>query len=594
MLYRYDLGTLGVGRLSLVTMPFGTVAYAYNAQGLVIGEQRAFALADLSNTGSSGPSDTQMVTRAYNALGQPTLHSWHDGQQWRIHYDERGLAYSVEWFDSKANSWQVVAGYGRGVAGLPRSRISAYAQVRSYLYDMFGRVAQDTVTVKGVEIAKRSYGFYDAGDLERVQGHTQGVSANASFTYDAHHRVLTAVGPGNYVGDFTYSPAGNVQTAKVNGIVETRHVQYQYGGEEAQAVTRLTSLTTGKAYADFGYDRAGNMTSRTTPQGTQQFYRDATERIRLAAGPNGLELYYYDYAGNRMLAVSQAEGIRFWFGERESHYTLAGQPVRNYLHLNDGGSTVARVETANGSGSAGIVMLELQYADALRNLMVAIDRDGSVIANFLYGAFGEVVHNGGDKNHRRQFNGKEHDRSTGLRYYGFRYYDALTLRWSSADSLYRYIPEVELSEPQRMNLYSFSLNNPLVYYDPDGRDPASYIKSIFQVYEAKEFVEDMQAIIDGYNSGLAGEMPEQHSAEAAIEVLANPTEASEMVYFRAFQTLGRMHAQDLRMQQMQRLVAERSAEAGRQRAQATVQKWETGLRRSIVRASTLVSGKLWR
>jgi hypothetical protein len=39
----------------------------------------------------------------------------------------------------------------------------------------------------------------------------------------------------------------------------------------------------------------------------------------------------------------------------------------------------------------------------------------------------------------------------------FRYYDPVSLRWTGADPLYRFVPDIGLSEPQRLNLYSFSL-----------------------------------------------------------------------------------------------------------------------------------------
>jgi RHS repeat-associated protein len=113
---------------------------------------------------------------------------------------------------------------------------------------------------------------------------------------------------------------------------------------------------------------------------------------------------------------------------------------------------------------------ELQYADALQNLMLSLDAQGKVVANFLYGPFGEVVYQDGEATHRRQFNGKENDAISGLRYYGIRYYDPVVLRWNSAGPLYRIAPDFGLRQPQRMNLYSFNLNNPVRYYDPDGRD----------------------------------------------------------------------------------------------------------------------------
>ena len=93
-----------------------------------------------------------------------------------------------------------------------------------------------------------------------------------------------------------------------------------------------------------------------------------------------------------------------------------------------------------------------------------------MVANFVYSPFGEALSSRDADDHRWQFNGKENDKATGLRYYGFRYYDPLILRWNSSDPLYRFRPEVGLIEPRRMNLYGFTPNNSLRYVDPDGRD----------------------------------------------------------------------------------------------------------------------------
>ena len=93
-----------------------------------------------------------------------------------------------------------------------------------------------------------------------------------------------------------------------------------------------------------------------------------------------------------------------------------------------------------------------------------------MLSSFLYGPFGEVVHMSGNSDQGRNFNYKDNDSLTGLRYYGFRYYDPHILRWNSSDPLYKFMPDLGLGTPQRLNLYTFSLNNPLKYFDPDGRD----------------------------------------------------------------------------------------------------------------------------
>jgi RHS repeat-associated protein len=67
--------------------------------------------------------------------------------------------------------------------------------------------------------------------------------------------------------------------------------------------------------------------------------------------------------------------------------------------------------------------------------------------------------------------GKEQDQLTDLSYYGARYFDPLSLTWTQADPLFRFAPDMAWDQPRRANLYSFSLNNPLRYMDPDGENP---------------------------------------------------------------------------------------------------------------------------
>jgi len=74
--------------------------------------------------------------------------------------------------------------------------------------------------------------------------------------------------------------------------------------------------------------------------------------------------------------------------------------------------------------------------------------------------------------------GKEADQLSRLNYYGYRYYDPLSLTWTQADPLYRVAPDRAYDQPRRMSLYSFSLNNPVRYMDPDGRDPGDFAASL--------------------------------------------------------------------------------------------------------------------
>jgi RHS repeat-associated protein len=518
--YTYDQGRNGLGRLANVALGFGEISYGYNSRGLTTVETRAFKLHDIAQINVS-----QQVRRAYNAAGQLTQSSWDDGQRWRLDYDTRGLVQTVEWYDPNAEKWQPAAEYDYSLAGLLRTRRTSYGQLRKYTYDVLGRIATDTITAPGHDapIATRSYTYTGSGDLDTVAGASNGHSADATYTYDPQHRLTHATGPSGYTSTFTYTPAGNLHTAQVTstGPAQDRDVRYKYSVANPQAVKRLVNNHTDETYARFKYDSAGNMTKRTALTKTMTLKWDGLNRLRRAHTDHGEEIYLYDNAGARMLAVSAA-GVRFWFSERETDYTLDGVRRRSYLYLSDGASPLARVQ--NG------IKIELQYADSLQNLMLALDSQGKVTANLLYGPYGELVKAAGAADHRRQYNGKEYDAATSLHYYGARYLDSLTLRWNSQDPLDYSAANGDLGEPQLFNGYTFSLNNPLRYYDPDGRSPLDAVpfyrevKYIYDKYsEAKGWIDYVDRAADNLERGAQGESPNINFVDISKKSLEGPT-----------------------------------------------------------------------
>jgi RHS repeat-associated protein len=89
---------------------------------------------------------------------------------------------------------------------------------------------------------------------------------------------------------------------------------------------------------------------------------------------------------------------------------------------------------------------------------------------------------------RQQFTAKERDIETGLDYFGARYYGSSFGRFSGADP---YDINIErqniddrdegdrllqeyLEQPQHWNRYTYALNNPLKFIDPDGLDPEQF------------------------------------------------------------------------------------------------------------------------
>jgi len=88
--------------------------------------------------------------------------------------------------------------------------------------------------------------------------------------------------------------------------------------------------------------------------------------------------------------------------------------------------------------------------------------DGTLPGSIKYGPFGVCLESQGSIGTDRLFTGQRLD-STGLYYYGARYYDPAIGRFISPDPVVQ-----NFKNPQTLNRYSYCLNNPLKYVDPTG------------------------------------------------------------------------------------------------------------------------------
>jgi RHS repeat-associated protein len=97
--------------------------------------------------------------------------------------------------------------------------------------------------------------------------------------------------------------------------------------------------------------------------------------------------------------------------------------------------------------------------DGNGNVMALVSAtDRSILAQYEYGPFGEVIRSTGPmaKTNPFRFSTKYQDDETDLLYYGHRYYNPSTGRWNSRDPV---------EEEGGSNLYSFISNNPISRLD---------------------------------------------------------------------------------------------------------------------------------
>ena len=119
------------------------------------------------------------------------------------------------------------------------------------------------------------------------------------------------------------------------------------------------------------------------------------------------------------------------------------------------------------------------HPDHLGSSSYITDREGRITQHTEYIAFGEVLfeEHSTSKTMPYLFNGKELDSETNLTYFGARYLDMKTSLWLNTDPLAEKYPET--------SPYTYTLNNPIKFIDPDGRD----------VIPSKEFLKSSYASI---------------------------------------------------------------------------------------------------
>ena len=103
--------------------------------------------------------------------------------------------------------------------------------------------------------------------------------------------------------------------------------------------------------------------------------------------------------------------------------------------------------------------------DHLQSSAVDTDENGEIVQILDYYPFGDerINEHAEDYENDYRFTGKERDKTTNLLYYESRYYDSEIGRFLSIDPW-----AGDITNPQTLNKYAYTVNNPLKYVDPTG------------------------------------------------------------------------------------------------------------------------------
>jgi RHS repeat-associated protein len=132
--------------------------------------------------------------------------------------------------------------------------------------------------------------------------------------------------------------------------------------------------------------------------------------------------------------------------------------------------------------------------DHLGSIRLVTDSSKNIVSAITYHPFGGINIKEGSEDYL--FTGKEKD-STGFYYYGARYYDSELGRFLTRD-----LSGGRIQTPKTLNRFTYCLNNPLKYIDPDGRECVkSYPTSLERRVLLSRFIPSVGYVTVKYNYG---------------------------------------------------------------------------------------------
>ncbi|WP_308466738.1 RHS repeat-associated core domain-containing protein [Rathayibacter soli] len=396
-------------------------------------------------------------------------------------------------------------GFGRlgtlfGLSGYLQTTYTAIGQVgqlsrpgTNALYSTYGydnatgavtEIKDGTLTAGVYTVqADRQYTRDNAGDVTKaVTSGTVGVggatgSDTQCFGYDYVHDLTAAWTPG--AGDCTVAPAasglggpapyweaftvdpgtGNRTNETITtpaGVVSRAAYTYPVaGGAHPHAVQQVTRTGGSSGTDGYGYDQAGDTTSRpgqslsygptgrlasvSTGAGTQQDVYDASGMLLLRSDPSGSTLFL----GDTQLSVAAGSSVV--------------SAVRTYAGAND-------VPVAERSATAGVSGSVLTWVgtDVDGSADVEVAPTGSAVVHRFTDPYGNSRGTAAVWSSDHGFLNQVTDAFANVTVLGARAYDSTLGKFLSVD------PILAPQNPQQSNGYAYAGNNPVTMADPSG------------------------------------------------------------------------------------------------------------------------------
>ncbi|MFA6011948.1 MAG: RHS repeat-associated core domain-containing protein [Desulfobacteraceae bacterium] len=321
----------------------------------------------------------------------------------------------------------------------------------TYSYDDLMRLTGISSKAAGKAVMNYTYA-YDS--LSRITD-KKTEHGNYAYGYDDHHRLTSVTSPVFGNESFTYDDVGN---RKTSGETAGTH-QYSNNNE----LLRLDALSGAILPQQYHYNTSGSLLNTTSQSPTltdKSFTYDVTDRltkVQNAAKTQTIADYSYDPFGRRLWKEVNGVKTYYFYSSQglSGEYNASGQVIKTYGYLPGSAWTTDPLFMKVGES------YYYYHNDHLGTPVKMTSSNGAVVWSANYKAFGEaVVAPSSTVENNLRFPGQYFDKETGLHYNWNRYYDPKAGRYIGPDPLGFGGGDV--------NLYAYSVNNPVMVSDPTG------------------------------------------------------------------------------------------------------------------------------
>ena len=278
-------------------------------------------------------------------------------------------------------------------------------------------------------------GYTFNGSTGNLTSRTGMLSQTETFGYDNVDRLVSIQHGSTTAMTLTYGANGNITSKTGIGT-------YSYG-TKPHAVTNVTNSsslidTDSQSITYTAFDKAASITQ------------------------NGYQLditYGTDLQRWKSVLKNGSTTVRTTLYAGDYEKITENGVTKQYYYIHGGNGLAALyVKQSNASDQ-----VYYPCTDHLGSIIKLVDANGSSVYNATYDAWGQQTVTTNTLNFHRGYTGHEHLSQFALINMNGRMYDPLLGRFLSPD------PFVQLPDfSQNFNRYSYCLNNPLVYVDPDG------------------------------------------------------------------------------------------------------------------------------